>query len=147
MAGDLVGAVRAALAAREAGIPEPLLQMAIAVAMAESMGDPDAIGDTDIENEKWGPSVGLTQLRTLRSQRGTGGPRDIERVRDPLENMRAAYELLQGQNFTSGGKTWYEPGGWDQWSTVTSGRYEDFMPLAEQAIKTMKDINVYDRLG
>lgn len=138
--GDEVGlaeAWRAGEAARAAGLPDPLVRLFVAITMAESKGDPDAVGDVELEDEKWGPSVGLNQIRTLRAQRGTGGPRDIERLFDPVENMRAAASLLAGERFSSGGETWYEPGGEGQWSTVPGGEYLDFLPLAEQVVELM----------
>ena len=129
----LTNALNAVRLARRAGWPEPLVRMAGAIAMAETRGFNERVGDEDLETGKWGPSVGLTQLRTLRSQTGTGGPRDIERVRDPLENMKAALELYQGRDAEYGGGMYYEPGGFDQWSTFTSGAYKEFMPMADRA--------------
>ena len=132
--GEIDKAIDTVRLARRAGWPEPLVRLVGALAMAETRGYNERVGDRRLENEKWGPSVGLTQLRTLRSQTGTGGPRDIERISDPLENMRAALELYRGGRFDVGGETYYEPGGAEQWSTYTSGAYKDFVPLIERAM-------------
>lgn len=131
---DFNAAAKALKDARAAGLPDSVIRLLLALTMAESRGVPDAIGDVELENEKWGPSVGLNQLRTLREQTGTGGPRDIERIMDPVENMRAAGELLRGERYSHGGKTWYEPGGPEQWSTYEEGQYLDWLPLVERVM-------------
>jgi hypothetical protein len=120
--------------AKRANIPEPLRQLAIALAMAETRGYTDRVGDLNLVGGIWGPSVGPMQTRTMPAQTGTGGPRDIERVSNPLENMKAALELFKGGRFDLGGEAFYEPGGWDQWSTYKSGAYEKFMPMAARAM-------------
>ena len=132
--GEIDKAIDTVRWARRAGWPEPLVRLAGAIAMAETRGYNERVGDQRIETDKWGPSVGLMQLRTLRSQTGTGGPRDIERVRDPLENMRAALQLYRGDDLEIGGEVYYEPGGLDQWATYEEGIYKDFLPMVERAI-------------
>lgn len=120
--------------ARKAGWPEPLLQLAVAVALAESKGDPNAIGDQHLINSTYGPSLGLMQVRSDWSQAETGGPRDMYRLRDPLENMRAALALYRGEDFKRKGNTWYEPEGFDAWSTYKDGSYKEYMPMVQRAI-------------
>ncbi len=70
-----------------------------AIAQAESSRNPGAVGDVALQNSKWGPSVGLFQIRTLNSQTGTGGDRDIERLMEsltkPLNFEMAATEEMQ----------------------------------------------------
>jgi hypothetical protein len=135
MSDSLRAAVRAATLAQEAGWPEPLVRLAVALTMAESKGDPAAVGDRSIAGGIWGPSYGLMQLRSMPAQRGTGLPRDADRIVDPLENMKAALELYHGGRFTANGQNWYEPGGLGQWSTFKNKTYEPFMDLAEQAVR------------
>jgi len=130
---ELAKALETVRMARRAGWPEPLVRMAGAIAMAETRGYNERVGDEDLETGKWGPSVGLMQVRTLREQRGTGGPRDIDRIGDPLENMRAALAIYRGDDVTLGGKKHYEPGGFDQWSTYGSGAYKEFEPVVDRA--------------
>ncbi|MFD0572031.1 hypothetical protein ACFQ0T_25965 [Kitasatospora gansuensis] len=66
-------------------------------------------------DDKWGPSVGLWQIRSLRKPQAYGYP-DTLRVEsalhDPRKNADAAYAI-----FKSGG-------GWQQWSTFTNGAYK-----------------------
>lgn len=83
--------------------------------------DPAAVGDTDRETAKWGPSVGLWQIRTLRAETGTGRSRDINTLRDPLQNARAMFEI------SSGGRDW------SPWSTYNDGKYRKHLAAATAA--------------
>jgi hypothetical protein len=87
-----------------------------AIAQAESARNPQAIGDVALENGTWGPSVGLFQVRTLRSQTGTGGDRDIDHLlHDPAAQVAAAYAISNhGTSFRA-------------WSTYTNGSYKKFL--------------------
>jgi hypothetical protein len=87
-----------------------------AIAQAESARNPQAIGDVALQNGTWGPSVGLFQVRTLRSQTGTGGDRDIEHLlHDPSAQVAAAFAISNhGTNFRA-------------WSTYTNGSYKKFL--------------------
>jgi Lysozyme like domain/Bacterial TSP3 repeat len=95
-----------------------------AIAQAESARDPGAIGDVRLENHTWGPSVGLFQIRTLKSETGTGSDRDIEHLMGhPEAQVEAALHISNhGRN--------YRP-----WSTFTSGSYRQFLdePLHDGA--------------
>lgn len=104
--------------ARQAGFDPAAATVAAAVAMAESGLNPGAKGDVGLETDYWGPSVGLMQIRTVRSQTGTGGDRDISILSDPLQNMLAAYHISHG------GKDW------SPWTTYTSGKYRQFLGQA-----------------
>lgn len=87
-----------------------------AISLAESQGFSDMYGDVHLQDEKWGPSVGLHQIRTLKADSGKGSDRDIERVLNPLENLRAAWNISKkGTDFTP-------------WSVFNSGSYMAFMP-------------------
>jgi len=105
---------------RDADIPEKDIPIMAAIAMAESRGDSDAVGDEKLANDKWDASIGLFQIRSLRNP---NDPRfnkaDKLRVRDrlfdPVYNAKVAYEISKK------GKTWKD------WTTFTEGTYKEFM--------------------
>lgn len=97
------------------------LVTAVAVALAESKGDPDAVGDVTLEDATWGPSIGLWQIRSLKAQHGTGGQRDELANHDPAVNAAHAYAI------SSGGTT-FRP-----WSTFTGGQYKGYLGTARPA--------------
>lgn len=87
--------------ARAAGFTWSAAQTMTAITLAESGGDPTQVGDLKLTTAYWGPSIGLTQVRSVKSQLGTGKSRDASRLTDPLFNMKAAYTIsLAGTNFT-----------------------------------------------
>jgi hypothetical protein len=92
---------------------------AVAVALAESQGDATVRGDTTLQTGKWGPSVGLWQIRSLNAQKGTGGQRDELANLNPATNAQHAHEIWAAQ-------------GWGPWSTYTTGRYLLYLPRARQ---------------
>lgn len=107
--------------ARQAGFDPAAAVIMASIAMGESGLNPAAVGDRALQDEKWGPSVGLAQIRTLKADTGTGRIRDIGRLTDPLQNLVAAYEISsQGKNFSP-------------WTVYTSGEYRDFLGQAQQA--------------
>jgi hypothetical protein len=93
---------------------EPLVTV-VAIATAESGRDPDAVGDRDLVDEVWGPSVGLLQIRSLHSDRGSGRARDELANTDPAHNAGAAWEISRrGTDFRP-------------WSTFGSGAYRRYI--------------------
>lgn len=92
--------------------------------MAESSGYSDAVGDVSLVNDKWGPSIGLFQIRSLRHPEGYSAVdrlRVADKLRDPLYNAKAAYAISR-QGTT-----------WAPWSVYNSGSYlkykgRDFTP-------------------
>lgn len=85
--------------ARGAGFaPEPAKMMA-AIALAESGGDSNAVGDQNLVSSTWGPSIGLWQIRSLKAHEGTGKERDGSRLRDPAYNARSAATIYAQQGF------------------------------------------------
>lgn len=109
--------------ARQAGFDPAAAVIVAAIAAGESGLRTDAIGDTKLTDGTWGPSVGLMQVRTLKADTGTGRTRDITKLRDPLQNMVAAYEISgHGRDFTP-------------WTVYTSGRYRQFLGQAQGAAK------------
>lgn len=104
------------LARKEGGLDDASAIIATAVAQGESGFDPSAKGDTGIEDETWGPSVGLWQVRSLKAQRGTGGVRDEVALTDPAHNARSMGEIsATGRNFTA-------------WTVYRSGKYRQYVP-------------------
>jgi hypothetical protein len=98
--------------ARGAGLSAAAATTATAVALAESGGRTDAMGDVGLEDAKWGPSVGVWQIRSLKAQSGTGQDRDATRLTDPAFNAKAMADISgAGKNFGA-------------WSTYTSGAYK-----------------------
>src|SRR6516225_3013417 len=75
---------------------------AIAIVLAESAGVTDILGDTTIETDVFGPSVGLFQIRSIKTERGTGGERDELANLDPSTNARHAHQIYleAGSRFT-----------------------------------------------
>lgn len=104
--------------ARQAGFDPAAATVAAAVAMAESGLNTGERGDTGKEDAYWGPSVGLMQIRTVKSETGTGKDRDISILSDPLQNMLAAYHISHG------GKDW------SPWTTYNDQKYRQFLGQA-----------------
>lgn len=99
---------------------EPLVTM-LAVTLGESAGDPYAHGDRHITDDKWGDSVGWFQVRTVRAQKGTGGPRDEDALIDPMAQAQAAWRISDGgTNFKA-------------WGAWTNGSYRKFIDQAREA--------------
>jgi hypothetical protein len=105
-----------------AGLDPEAAIIATAIAWAESGLDPQAIGDLDLEDGKWGPSCGLWQIRSLRADTGTGRPRDRERLLDPVFNAAAMATISGGTN-------------WSPWSVWKNGRYLAHIDAVRAAVK------------
>lgn len=107
--------------ARQAGLSPSQAVIATAISGAESGWSPGATGDVSLENATWGPSEGLWQVRSLKSQTGTGQDRDASRLYDPNFNAHAMVDISgHGSN-------------WRPWSTFTSGAYLAYLSEARQA--------------
>ncbi|MCU7826408.1 hypothetical protein [Kitasatospora sp. DSM 101779] len=110
---------------REVGFEEGEVDVAAAVAMAESTGRPEAVGDESLADATWGPSIGLFQIRSLRHPQQFGFPDNLRvetSLRGPTYNAKVA-RAIQTQAH-----------GWSPWSTYTSGRYRDFLPNGNSAV-------------
>lgn len=75
-----------------------------------------AIGDQELANSTWGYSYGLFQIRSLRSEKGTGGIRDEDRLLDPVFNCTSAVAIRRAWG-----------GSWRAWATYTSGAYKAYL--------------------
>jgi hypothetical protein len=93
-----------------------------AIGLAESGGNDTAQGDMGLQTTTWGPSVGVWQVRTLKSQTGTGQDRDLAALNGNLDRQaKAAYAISSGGTNLS------------PWSVFTSGKYQQFLSQAEAA--------------
>jgi len=116
-----LSAQQIAMYAYAAGFRGSSLVTAVAIALAESGGNPAARGDVSLQTSKWGPSVGLWQIRSLNGVRRTGDVRDAFALDDPQFNARSAF------NISSGG-TNFSP-----WSMYTNGGYKKYLGQAQAA--------------
>lgn len=120
--GDVLTPAQIAKIARQAGFTGEALVTAVAVGLAESRGRAGAIGDTTLQTGKWGPSVGIWQVRSLNAERGRGSTRDQMANLDPISNAKNAFQI-------SGGGRNFKP-----WSVYTKGTYRGFLDDARQAV-------------
>jgi hypothetical protein len=104
---------------READIPERDIPMMLAIAMAESRGDSDAVGDQKLANDKWDASIGLFQVRSLKNPEKYNKADKLrikDKLFDPIYNAKVAYEISKkGQD-------------WTDWSTYNDDTYKKFLP-------------------
>lgn len=107
---------------RAAGLSVADSVMAVAIGLAESSGDDTAIGDVNLQNATWGPSVGIWQIRTLKAETGSGSNRDINALRgNPARQADAMAAISQqGSN-------------WSPWTVYNKGTYEQYLKQAETA--------------
>lgn len=104
--------------ARQAGFNPAAATTAAAIGMAESGLVTNSRGDVGKQDSYWGPSVGLMQIRSVKSETGTGKDRDISRLDDPLQNMIAAYNISsKGRDFSP-------------WTTYNDNMYKKFLGQA-----------------
>jgi hypothetical protein len=104
---------------RDADIPEKDIPLMIAIAMAESRGDSDAVGDVKLANDKWDASIGLFQVRSLRNPEKYSKADKLrikDKLFDPVYNAKVAYEISKK------GKDW------SPWSTYNDNSYKEFLP-------------------
>jgi hypothetical protein len=105
-----------ATVAQNAGFSGQDLITAVAVAMAESSGNPDAFGDASIGQG----SFGLWQISS--KYHPEFGP-DFSALYDPQANANAAFSVYQAAGAS------FSP-----WSTFKSGSYEQFLDSVAAAI-------------
>jgi len=124
-AGTAFTALQIAQAAYDAGFRGAALVTAVAVALGESGGRPGAAGDVGLQDAKWGPSLGLWQVRSLKDQSGAGSPRDGTRLTDPLFNAQAAFEISAGGS------------NWKPWTVFNTGAHRQHVAAAKQAAEAV----------
>jgi hypothetical protein len=109
--------------ARAAGLNTAQAVIATAIALGESGGDDTSVGDINLQNSTWGPSVGLWQIRTLVSETGTGSDRDVKALQG-----NPARQALAMVHISNGGTNW------SPWTVYTRGIYTKFMGQATAAM-------------
>jgi hypothetical protein len=100
--------------ASNAGFSGNDLLVAVAIALAESSGNPAAVGDVKLAPCK-GPSIGLWQINI--GKKAHGACYTEAQLLDPQSNANAAYAV-----YASAG------GSFAPWSTYTSGAYAKYLP-------------------
>jgi hypothetical protein len=100
--------------ADQAGFTGPDLQVAVAVALAESSGNPGAIGDLTL-----GVSVGLWQINLKAHPEYSQ-----QALLDPQTNANAAFDVYQaaGNSFSP-------------WSTYKGGQYSSYIVQAQNGVQ------------
>lgn len=106
-----------------AGLDSDSAVIATAIAWAESNLNPNTVGDVDLQDDTWGPSVGLWQVRTLRADKGTGRARDADRLLDAPFN---AWSMVA---ISAGGTNW------TPWSVFKNGRYLEYLAAVRGAVE------------
>lgn len=104
--------------AAAAGFSGDDLVTAVAVALAESSGNPNAHGDTSLGTGTG--SFGLWQIYS--DAHPEYGP-NFDQLYDPQTNANAAYAIFSAS-------------GWAAWSTFKSGAYEAYVPQAQTAVQS-----------
>jgi hypothetical protein len=109
---------------------------AVAVAMAESNGDPDALGQVKLADGTYAENTdhGLWQISNRwHAQTADGKPGKLAIAggawRDPLVNAGLARQVFD--EFVRMGKA----SGWEAWQVYLSGSYKTYIPDAEIAVQ------------
>ena len=106
---------------RRAGFSGKALDTAFAVALAESGGRMDRPGDVNLQTKKWGPSIGMFQIRSLKHWQDYNSPqRDAKRLTDADFNAQSAFKISKGGT------------NWKPWSTYTSGAFLKYIDDAHR---------------
>ncbi|GAA0235013.1 hypothetical protein GCM10010492_37430 [Saccharothrix mutabilis subsp. mutabilis] len=112
--------------AHDAGFRGEDLTIAVAVALAESGGDPRAHNDVPPDD-----SYGLWQINMLGSlgpaRRREFGLESDRELFDPAENAKAANRI------SGDGRSW------TPWSTYTNGAYRRYLDEARRGVKALRD--------
>lgn len=104
---------------------DDLVTMA-AITPGESGRRPSAVGDVSLQNATWGPSYNITQVRSLRAQQGTGGPRDADLLATSVEHAAwASYEV------------WRSAGSFRPWTAFLRGWHLGHMETARATAERM----------
>ena len=93
------------------------LDIALGVSWAESNGYSDAVGDIALVDAKWGPSIGLFQVRSLRNPLAYS---EEDRYRYAWALRESDYNIVAAFVLSKGGTDW------TKWSTFNSGAYKEF---------------------
>lgn len=105
-------------------------EVATAVALAESGGNPNNVGDQSLAKNG---SLGLWQIYTGAHQPNEFGlmggwtPSNVAALKNPITNAKAAYAVFKSQGFGTPGK----PGA--GWTTYSTGAYKQYLMQAKAA--------------
>jgi hypothetical protein len=110
---------------RQAGFTGDALNVAAGIAIAESGANAHAIGDTGLTNAKWGPSVGVFQIRSLNNPGAYSG---LDAMRDRGKLMGALYNATLAFKMSGGGRNW------SAWSAYTNGSYRQFVGQVNRTV-------------
>lgn len=128
MAKLTLGQSRAILRAEGATDQQAIILSAIM--MPESGGNTEAQGDQHLTNNKWGISYGAWQIRTLRTQTGTGKCRDIQALRASIRHQaRCAVKLANSAT------------GFNHWTAYKTGAYQQHLSAARTASTQGVDVS------
>lgn len=116
--------------ARQGGIPEKNIPQMVAIAMAESGGDPNAHNDDASTGDD---SYGLWQINMIdlpnyklgEERRNQFGIKSNEELKKPEVNVKAAKMILQGSGLSA-------------WSTYQGERYNQYIDAAKSTFETQK---------
>jgi Lysozyme like domain len=111
-----LNAVQIAQYAINAGWTQPDLTTAVAIALAESSGNPSAVGDQNLAPSN-GPSYGLWQINVGAHPEYAG-----DNLFDPQTNANDAYEL-------------YEASGFSPWASYNSSKYLQYLTQAQVGVQ------------
>lgn len=109
--------VEIAKAAKAAGFPDNFLATAVAVALAESSGNPTATH----RNTNGTTDYGLWQINSIHKTDLANG-----KWSDPTDNARMAYAV-----FRRAGNSWWP------WSAFKSGRHAQYMSRGNEAVRAI----------
>jgi murein DD-endopeptidase MepM/ murein hydrolase activator NlpD len=114
------------------GFKGKALDTAFSVSLAESGGRAGALGDLNLQDAKWGPSIGLFQIRSLKNWKAYN-----DKYRDGHRLPIAPFNAEAAMDKSTGGKNWAP------WATFTSGKFAKFLADAAATKKALK-IPSYD---
>jgi hypothetical protein len=118
-------AAQIAAYAANAGFSGSSLQTAVAIALAESSGNPSVVGDTNITP---GGSVGLMQINLAAHPQYTAA-----QLLDPQANMDAAYQVYQSAG-----------GSFTPWTTYNTGAAAAYLPSTALVSASLVPSNIID---
>ena len=123
--------------ARQGGIPEKNIPQMVAIAMAESGGDPNAHNDDASTGDD---SYGLWQINMIdlpnyklgESRRKQFGIKSNEELKKPEVNVKAAKMILQDSGLSA-------------WTTYQGERYNQYIDAAKSTFETQKKTAAPDK--
>ena len=114
------------------GFKGKALDTAFAVSLAESGGRAHALGDIHLQDAKWGPSIGLFQIRSLKHWENYDGKGSRDPYRDGRRLPAADFNTEAAINKSKHGANW------SAWSTFTSGKFTKFLADAAATKAALK---------